>query len=120
MKTEISNMDIFKFIASNWDSLLVVIMAAAVLIWLYFRGHKKWVYTILYSLVTEAEKQFGGGTGELKQAYVIKQVYNALPALLKTFISAERIGKWVDDALLRAKKKWAENGNIADYIGGAK
>lgn len=113
-------MGILNFILGNWDSILFILIALTCLGFLYFRGHKKCVYTILYSLVTEAERQFGSGTGELKQAYVIKQVYNALPALLKSFISAERLGKWVDDALVTAKKKWAENGNISNYIENAR
>ncbi len=111
-------MNIAEFFITYWFEIVIAEVFAALLGLLYYKGHKRWVYTILYSLVTEAEKQFGGGTGELKQAYVIKQVYNALPGILKTFISAERIGKWVDDALTIAKEKWAKNANISDYIEG--
>lgn len=111
-------MNIAEFIATHWLDIIIAVLFAALLGLLYYKGHKKWVYTILYSLVTEAEKQFGGGTGELKQAYVIKQVYNALPGIFKTIISAERICKWVDNALDIAKEKWAKNGYISDYIEG--
>ncbi|MBR3966714.1 MAG: hypothetical protein IKJ91_06545 [Clostridia bacterium] len=111
-------MNIAEFIITYWLDIIIAVLFAALLGLLYYKGHKKWVYTILYSLVTEAEKQFGGGTGELKQAYVIKQVYNALPGILKTFISAEKIGAWVDDALITAKEKWKKNGYISDYIEG--
>ena len=110
-------MAFIEFMAAHWDSILLILCTCLILGVLYFRGQKKIVYKILYALVTEAEKQFGGGTGELKQAYVIKQVYNALPGILKTFISAERIGTWVDDVLLMAKEKWKNNGYITDYIG---
>ena len=113
-------MSIISFIGAHWDSILIIICAAVALGLLYFKGQKAFVYKILYSLVTEAEKQFGSGTGELKQAYVLKQIYNALPSVLKAFISAERLGNWIDDVLISAKKKWAENGNIAGYIDGAK
>ena len=111
-------MSIINFITEHLDSLVIIISASLALGLLYYKGQKTVVYKILYSLVTEAEAKFGGGTGELKQAYVIKQVYNALPSILKTFISAERIGTWVDDALDIAKEKWAKNGNITEYIEG--
>lgn len=111
-------MAIFDFFAAYWDSILVVFLACLALGILYFTGQKKTVYKILYSLVTEAEKQFGSGTGELKQAYVIEKVYNALPAVLKTFVSAKRLGEWVDDALALAKEKWGKNANVDGYIKG--
>ena len=109
---------IIKFLITNWDSVLIIFCACLALGILYFKGQKKIVYKILYSLVTEAEKQFGGGTGELKQAHVIAKVYNVLPAVLKSVISANRLGKWVDDALQKAKKKWSENSNVSGYIEG--
>ena len=111
-------MNIAGFFITYWLDIIIAVLFVALLGLLYYKGQRRWVYTILYSLVTEAEKQFGGGTGELKQAYVIKQVYNALPSVLKTFISAERIGTWVDNALDIAKEKWAKNGYISDYIEG--
>lgn len=111
-------MAIIEFMAAYWDSILLVICTCTVLGILYFRGQKKIVYKILYSLITEAEKQFGGGTGELKQAFVIEKVYNALPAVLKAVISAERLGEWIDDVLLGAKAKWTENLSVRGYIEG--
>lgn len=111
-------MAIIEFIAANWDSILLIVCACVALGILYFKGQKKIVYKILYSLITEAEKQFGNGTGELKQAYVIEKVYNALPAVLKSVVSAERLGKWVDEALIKAKAKWGENSSVSGYIGG--
>ena len=112
----IKKMEIIKFILENWDSVLIVLLTCMVLGLLYFKGQKSLVYKILYSLVTEAEKQFGGGTGELKQAFVLKQVYNTLPCILKAFVSERKLTEWIEDALVTAKKKWAQNGNITDYI----
>ena len=109
-------MAIIEFMAANWDSILAVLLACIALGILYFRGQKKIVYKILYSLITEAEKHYGGGTGELKQAYVIERVYKSLPTVLKSVISADRLGKWVDDALDAAKEKWGKNGNVSNYI----
>ena len=111
-------MAFIEFVAAYWDSILLIVCACVALGTLYFRGQKKIVYKILYALVTEAEKQFGGGTGELKQAYVLEKVYNMLPAVLKSVISAERLGKWIDDALITAKSKWGKNSSISGYIEG--
>lgn len=111
-------MDIINFITTNWSGIIIIACFCLALGWLYFMGQKRLVYKILYALVTEAEAKFGGGTGELKQAYVIKQVYNTLPGILKSVISAERLGKWVDDALEAAKAKWKGNSNISTYIEG--
>lgn len=111
-------MAFIEFITAYWDSVLLIVCSCVALGILYFRGQKKIVYKILYALITEAEKQYGGGTGELKQAYVIEKIYNVLPAVLKSVISAERLGKWVDDALVKAKAKWGENSSVSEYIEG--
>lgn len=111
-------MAILDFLAMHWDSILLILLFAFFLVLLYIMGHKKIVYKILYSLVTEAEKQFGSGTGELKQAYVIEKLYSALPAVLKALVTAEQLETWVDDVLIMAKEKWKQNANIDGYIKG--
>ena len=42
--------------------------------------------------------------------------YPKLPTIIKTFITAETLVKWVEDALVLAKKKWEENLNLQAYI----
>ena len=79
-------------------------------------GNKSVVMSMLVALVTEAEKQYGGGTGPLKLASVIDIIYPKLPAVIKTFITDKRLKKWIDKALVIAKEKWAENKSIAGYI----
>ena len=102
-------MDILNLIVNNWDSVLVVLAVVGVLVFLLVRGNKKVVYKILYSLVTEAEKQYGGGTGTLKQATVIGWVYDRLPAVVRMFVSAKTLAKWVDEVVETAKAHW-DNG----------
>ncbi len=111
-------MKILEFLALNWSSLLLVIALITVLAVLYVRGEKKLFNHILYALVTEAEAQYGGKTGELKKAAVIAKVYGLLPAVLKLFITEKRLTLWIEDALQYAKKKWAENADISYYING--
>ena len=111
-------MAILDFLAMHWDSILLILLFALLLVLLYIMGHKKIVYKILYSLVTEAEKQFGGGTGELKQAQCVEKVYAMLPELMKSLVTVKQLEGWVDDALEKAKEKWAKNANIDGYIKG--
>ena len=104
------------FLEENILGIGIILVLAAVLIFLYARGNKKIVSKILYSLVTEAEKNFGGGTGEIKQASVICKLYEVLPPLIRLFISEKTLEAWVDKAVETAKERWAKNANIGNYI----
>ena len=58
-------MNVLTFLAKNWDSVLVVVAFLAVVVVLIKRGETKILKQILFNLVTQAEKQFGSGTGSL-------------------------------------------------------
>ena len=105
-----------EFLMSNWASLLVILAFVAVLVYLAVRGKKDIVAKILYALVTEAEKTYGSGTGSVKFAYVVEKAYSYLPAILKVFITSERLKQMIEDALAAAKIKWAEEAGISDYL----
>lgn len=105
-----------EFFMSNWASLLVILVFVTTLVILAIRGKKDIVAKILYALVTEAEKIYGGGTGSVKFAYVVEKAYSYLPAILKVFITYERLKTMIEDALAAAKIKWAEEAGISDYL----
>ena len=105
-----------EFFMSNWASLLVILVFVTTLVILAIRGKKDIVAKILYALVTEAEKIYGGGTGSVKFAYVVEKAYSYLPAILKVFITYERLKTMIKDALAAAKIKWAEEAGISDYL----
>ena len=105
-----------EFLMSNWASILVILAFVAVLVYLAVRGKKDIVAKILYALVTEAEKTYGSGTGSVKFAYVVEKAYSYLPAILKVFITYERLKQMIEDALAAAKIKWAEEAGISDYL----
>lgn len=109
-------MNVIQFIMGNWDFILLIVLAALALIWAIFKGNKSVVMKMLVSLVTEAEKNFGGGTGTLKLASVIATIYPKLPAIIKAFITDGMLTKWVEEALIIAKEKWKTNSNIKAYI----
>lgn len=108
-------MNVWEFILANWDSILGTIAVIGVAIFALIKQEKTIIFKMLYSLVTEAEKQYGGGTGELKLSSVISQLYQKAPAAVKV-IPVETLEKWVEEALATAKEKWAKNANIATYI----
>lgn len=109
-------MNVITFIVENWDFILLIAIAVAAVVFAVFKGNKSVVMSMLVALVTEAEKQYGGGTGPLKLASVIDIIYPKLPAVVKMFITDKMLIKWIDDALKIAKKKWEENASIAGYI----
>lgn len=104
------------FFISNWTSIAVILVFVAVLIFLAIRGKKDIIAKILFALVTEAEKIYGNGTGSVKFAYVVEKAYSYLPAIVKVFITYERLKTMIEDALAAAKIKWAEEAGISDYL----
>ena len=109
-------MNVINFVIEHWDIITLAIAALSAVVYAVFKGNKSVVMRMLFALVTEAEKNLGAGTGALKLASVIEQVYPKLPTIIKTFITAETLEKWVEDALVLAKKKWEENLNLQAYI----
>lgn len=109
-------MNVLKFIAANWDSILLVIAVAVALVLLYKHGRIEIVKKVLFSLVSRAEKEFGSGTGELKKAAVIEWIYEKLPKIVTVFITPKEIENLIESVLEYAKTKWASNGALQSYI----
>ena len=109
-------MNVVNFIIANWDFILLVVAAVAAVVFAVFKGNKSVVMKMLYALVTEAEKNLGGGTGSLKLATVIETIYPKLPAVIKAFVTDAMLEKWVEEALAAAKTAWEKYAKIAEYI----
>lgn len=109
-------MNVLTFLAKNWDSVLVVVAFLAVVVVLIKRGETKILKQILFNLVTQAEKQFGSGTGSLKYAAVADWIYQRIPAVLKLLFTSGDIEKMIEAALEEAKKAWGANENLKGYI----
>lgn len=110
-------MEILNFFIANWSSVLLVIAALIISLALYLKGEKRILFAILYALVTEAERQYGSGTGELKKATVTAKIYAMLPAIVRIIITEARLSELIEEALAYAKERWAANAAIAGYIG---
>lgn len=109
-------MNVLTFLAKNWDSVLVVVAFLALVVVLIKRGETKILKQILFNLVTQAEKQFGSGTGSLKYAAVADWIYQRIPAVLKLLFTSSDIKKMIEAALEEAKKAWGANENLKGYI----
>ena len=109
-------MNVLTVLAKNWDSVLVVVAFLAVVVVLIKRGETKILKQILFNLVTQAEKQFGSGTGSLKYAAVADWIYQRIPAVLKLLFTSSDIEKMIEAALEEAKKAWGANENLKGYI----
>lgn len=109
-------MNVLTFLAKNWDSVLVVVTFLALVVVLIKRGETKILKQILFNLVTQAEKQFGSGTGSLKYAAVADWIYQRIPAVLKLLFTSSDIEKMIEAALEEAKKAWGANENLKGYI----
>lgn len=109
-------MNIINFLLENWDSVLVVIGFIVFVIVLIKRGETKILKQVLFNLVTQAEKQFGSGTGDLKFAAVSDWIYQRIPAVLRLLFTEKDIANMIEAVLEEAKKAWGKNNNIKDYI----
>lgn len=111
-------MNIMQFLASNWDSVLLVAAVIAGVIILYRRGEIAMLENLLFTLVIQAEREFGSGTGELKKATVIQCAYEYLPKIATLFISRQTLERLLEAALDYAKKQWATNPYLWAEISG--
>ena len=109
-------MNVLTFLAKNWDSVVVIVAFLALVVVLIKRGETKILKQILFNLVTQAEKQFGSGTGSLKYAAVADWIYQRIPAVLKLLFTSSDIEKMIEAALEEAKKAWGANENLKGYI----
>jgi hypothetical protein len=109
-------MNILNFLFSNWDSVLIFVAIIAILFFLIVKKEYAILDKILFSLVTEAEKWYGSGTGAIKLAAVIDWVYPKIPAVIRAFITAKQLTKAIERILKEAKEKWDANPKLSTYI----
>jgi hypothetical protein len=97
------------FIMSNWDSILFVLTAIAIMVLLYKRGAKKKVFQMLFYLVTIAEEEFGEGAGQLKFAAVTTWIYERMPAIARFLFTSKQIDNMIEEAVTKMKEYLESN-----------
>lgn len=104
-----------EFIKLNLSSILVVLAFIIGLLFLYKRGKKEFVRQAVLSLVVQAEKALGSGTGELKYAMVVENVYKMLPGILTMLISKKELDNIIEDAVEYLKEYLGEDKDLLGY-----
>ena len=110
------------WLAENWYLALtavVMVVMAVVLVSSFVKlptkeqiaKIKEW---LLYA-VTEAEKELGGGTGQLKLRQVYDLFVQRFPAVAAV-VSFDTFSLWVDEALEQMRELLAKNEHAAAYV----
>ncbi|PXX79717.1 hypothetical protein [Dielma fastidiosa] len=110
-----------EWLMNNWFMLVALVAVLAVC----FMAAKKWlgkptaeqianIKEWLLLAVTEAEKQLGGGTGQLKLRYVYDWAVERFAWV--AVIPFGTFAEWVDEALQEMKKQLAINASVKAYI----
>ena len=114
--------DFLNFFIENWYFIvtaIVMVVMAGVICWNFFKlpakeqmaKVKEW---LLYA-VTEAEKELGGGTGQLKLRQVYDLFVQRFPAVAAV-VSFDTFSLWVDEALEQMRELLAKNEHAAAYV----
>lgn len=111
-----------EFIANNWYIIVLAAAAVAVVIYLIIKFFKlpresqiKKIKEWLLFAVTEAEKELGSGTGQLKLRYVYDMFVTKFPYLVK-FVSFEMFSHLVDEVLEKFKEMFKNNKAVQQYV----
>lgn len=103
------------FIKLNISSILVVLFILVGLLFLYKRGKKEFVRQVVLSLVVQAEKALGSGTGELKYAMVVENIYKKLPFILTLLISKKELDRLIEDGVQYLKDYLKQGKDLLGY-----
>ena len=97
---------------------IVIILAGLYVGYIYKNGkYKKFANKILLNLVCEAELEFGGKTGAIKNSYVFRTIYESMPSTFRIFVSQNEVLDMIETALDEFKKYLTENSEAAFNLG---
>ena len=109
-------MQILKWLLVNWDSVLLIAMVVALIIYLIKTGQTKILKQIAIKFVTDAEGECGAGTGIIKLSEVVEKMYAYLPSVVRILFTEKQLVQIAESVLAEAKKKWEANENLTTYI----
>ena len=99
----------------NWIDILIWAIAAVTLLYLFKIGKKDLVKQIILSLVVQAEKMLGSGTGELKYAMVIENLYKILPQTIRMLFTKKEIDQMIEGSVTKLKEMLKSGKNLHSY-----
>lgn len=103
------------FITNNWMNIAVVVTFIIGVLLLYKYNKRETVRKIILSLVVQAEKSLGSGTGELKYAYVIDKYYNSLPSIIRFLYTNKEIDTFITEGVAKLKDMLANGISLSSY-----
>ena len=113
-----------KFFLEYWYVVLAILALLAIAgykIFCYFKlpseEQLEKVRQWLLKAVTEAERELGGGTGQLKLRTVYDAFLTKFP-WLAPLVSFDRFSELVDEALEEMRKMLAKNKSVQAYVSG--
>lgn len=101
---------------ANLDSVLVVVLFILAMVYMVKKGATKQVNGMLFYLVSEAEREFGSGTGALKYSAVTTWLYERLPVIIKLLFTDKQIDKMIENAVTDMKEYLGKNINAFNII----
>lgn len=104
-----------QFIQNNYPSIIVTILFVVGMLLLYKNNKKDVVKKILLSLVVQAEKALGSGTGELKYAWVVDNFYNKMPGIIKLLFTKKEIDTMIEQSVQKLKEILASGATLNSY-----
>ena len=105
----------YDFIINHWQDIIIVVAFITLLALLYKKNRKDIVKKIILSLVVQAEKHLGSGTGKLKYAYVIEKFYKYLPSTVRLLYSKKEVDVMIDEAVNKLKKMLSDGVSLSGY-----
>lgn len=94
--------------------VVFLILFVAILIYFSIKYPSKVKEWLLYAVI-EAEKRYGGGTGQVKLRAVYDSFLKEFPKLA-FFVSFNMFSAWVDFALDRMREMLQDNKELKNYI----
>ena len=105
-----------EFFIAHWSSILIVLLFAGLCVFLCRKGTTPYVKKMLFYLVTEAERHFGAGTGELKYAAVTTWIYEKLPSIVRFFFTTKQIDKLIEEAVNEMQEYLSKNSKANNIV----
>jgi len=98
-----------EFLINYWYIIIAVVAIITGIIVLWRNGYKTYIAKILFFLVTQAEKQYGSGTGDLKYAAVTTWLYEKMPIAIRFLFSPKVIDELIEKAVIEMKEYLKKN-----------
>lgn len=117
-------MKFVEFVMENWYMVILMLAVAIVVgagVARFFSlpsgEQREKVKEWLLLAVTDAEKELGSGTGQLKLRYVYDLFLQRFPAIAK-MVSFDTFAYWVDEALIDMREMLQNNKNVSRLVNG--